>query len=72
MKYALVNPQMPYETGFIISCVNPDSFEVCQPFYWIECTDNVMAYQYWYDPVTEIISEIPQPPDPITLPESIT
>jgi hypothetical protein len=72
MKYALIEPQMPYETGFVITCVNPNSFEVCPPLYWVECDDNIIAYQYWYDPITQIISEIPLPPpiEPIE-PENI-
>jgi hypothetical protein len=62
MKEALISPNEPRETGYRVAQVvdQYQTFEVGQPLFWVECADNVVADQFWYDPQTQTIE--PNPP----------
>jgi len=61
-KEALISPSEPKETGYRVAQVvdQYQTFEVGQPLFWVECADNVVADQFWYDPQTQTIE--PNPP----------
>jgi len=58
---ALISPKEPRETGYRVAEVEPVDFPVAQPLFWVDCADDVVADQFWYDPETASIKPIPQP-----------
>jgi hypothetical protein len=62
MKEALISPTEPRETGYRVAQVvdQYETFEVGQPLFWVECADDVVADEFWYDPNTQTIE--PNPP----------
>ena len=61
MKKALISPNEPRETGYRVAQVelNDQTFEVGQPLFWVECADDVITDQFWYDPSDELIKPFP-------------
>ena len=61
-KEALISPSEPRETGYRVAQVvdQYQTFEVGQPLFWVECADDVVADQFWYNPQTQTIE--PNPP----------
>lgn len=55
MKKALISKIEPRNTGFRVAQVEPESkiFEVAEDFEWVDCPDDVVADQFWYDPKTK-------------------
>jgi hypothetical protein len=60
---ALISPKESRETGCRVAEVEPDNkvFEVAQPLFWVDCSDDVVADLFWYDPSDSAIKPIPQP-----------
>lgn len=56
---ALINP---LQNNFVVQ-VEPDdqTFEIGLPLYWLDCPDNVIAYQYQYIE-NQFVLYIPEPP----------
>lgn len=56
---ALISTIEPRETGFRVAQVEPDDaiFDVAETLFWIDCPDNIVADQYWYDSVSESFIE---------------
>lgn len=63
MKKALICPNEPVQNGYRIAQVEPTEniFGVADPLYWTECADEVIADQWYYDPVDQTIKEVPIP-----------
>lgn len=64
---ALISPNEPRETGYRVAQVEPNDevFEVAQPLFWVDCADDVVADQFWYDHETQTIKPVPEPePEP--------
>lgn len=62
---ALISPNEPRETGYRVAQVEQQEFEVASPLFWVDCANNVVADQFWYDPSDQTIKPIPQPePEP--------
>jgi hypothetical protein len=57
---ALISPNESKETGYRVAEVSVNGFDVAQPLFWVDCADNVVADQFWYDPVDQTIKQIPQ------------
>lgn len=52
-----------------IAEVSETAFPVAPPLFWVDCANNVVADQWYYDSVTQQISEVPPPapyPQPIS------
>lgn len=64
MKYALISPNEPVESGYRVAEVADQSFEVAPPLFWVECADDVVADQFYYDPATKMIIPVPLPTPP--------
>lgn len=65
MKQALISPLEPRETGYRVAEVVDVAFEVAPPLFWIECSDDVVADQWYYDNQTGVINPVPSmPPAP--------
>ena len=63
MKKALVCPNEFTLTGYRVAQVEEveSIFPVADPLYWIDCDDQVVADQYWFDPSDSTLKEIPKP-----------
>ena len=62
---ALISPNEPRETGYRVAEIEPQTFEVASPLFWVDCADDVVADQFWYDPADQTIKPMPEPePEP--------
>ena len=59
---ALVCPNEPVTNGYRIAQVEPDDkiFDVAEPLYWMDCNDDVVADQWYYDTNENMIKEMPR------------
>ena len=62
---ALISPIEPRETGYRVAQVEQQEFEVAEPFFWVTCTNDVVADQFWYDPSDQTIKPVLQPEPPV-------
>jgi len=60
-KKALISKVEPRESGFRVAQVEnaSDIFEVGSGLEWVDCADNVVADQFWYDPTDQLIKANP-------------
>lgn len=60
---ALISTTEPRETGFRVAQVEQDAniFPVAEGLFWVPCANDVVADQFWYDPVDQTIKAIPTP-----------
>lgn len=61
---ALISPNEPRQTGYRVAEVEPQQFDVAEPLFWVDCADDVVADQFWYDPSDQTIKPMPQPEPP--------
>ena len=53
-------------TGYRVAEVHETGFEVAQALFWIDCADDVVANQFYYDPSDSTIKAVPvKPYEPI-------
>lgn len=55
---ALISPIEPRETGYRVAQVTEQAFLIAEPLFWIDCADDVVADQFWYDPAEQAIKEV--------------
>lgn len=65
-SYALIDPNIFYENDqnkLAVHYIEHDrgTFEVCPPFYWLECSNNLETGWCYYDLITEQFVVIPKP-----------
>ena len=64
MKHALISKNEPVEQGYRVAQVQPagEDFEISDAgdLFWIDVEDHIVADEYWYDPVTETLKEVPK------------
>jgi hypothetical protein len=53
-----------YENGFYVCEVCDSEFPVCEPIYWVDCDDNIIAYEYYLDTTDNLIKIIENAPKP--------
>ena len=60
---ALISTIEPVQSGYRVAQVVQDSdiFDVAVDFFWVDCSDNVIKDEYWYDPLEGTIKECPIP-----------
>ena len=46
--------------GQRVAEVSATPFEVASPLFWVECSNNVVADQFYYDPSTSSIIALPE------------
>jgi hypothetical protein len=61
MKKALISPIEIQQTGYRVAEVVDQLFEVAPPLFWVDCADDVVADQFWYDPNDQLIKPVPVP-----------
>lgn len=64
MKKALISTTEPRETGYRVAQVSDQTFEVYKTLFWVDCADDIVADQFWYDPSNQTIKPVPLPPEP--------
>jgi hypothetical protein len=69
------NPKAPIFSNYPNSCrvaeVCDTEFEVAPPLYWVDCADDIVAWEFYFDTVTNEILPVVNVPKPIpTQPES--
>lgn len=64
MRYALISPSEPRETGYRVAEVSAQAFEVADPMFWVECDSAIAADSYWYASTTGEFHKLPDPPIP--------
>ena len=60
-KKALISTVEPRESGYRVAQVEDaaNTFEVGAGLMWVDCADNVVADQFWYDPSDQLIKANP-------------
>jgi hypothetical protein len=60
-KKALISTVEPRESGYRVAQVEDAAnvFEVAPSMMWVDCADDVVADQFWYDPSDELIKANP-------------
>jgi len=60
-KKALISTVEPRESGYRVAQVEDANniFEVGASLIWVDCADDVVADQFWYDPSDELIKANP-------------
>jgi len=48
--------------GYRIAEVNDAQFEVASPLFWVECSDDIISHEFYYDSVTKKFIKIPDTP----------
>ena len=71
---ALISSIEPVESGYRVAEVVTDdmTFGVADVYFWVDCADNVVADQFYYDPVTQQIIPIPVPVVPPSPDQPVT
>jgi hypothetical protein len=54
-------------TGYRVADVHETGFEVAEPLFWVDCADDVLADQFYYDPSDSTIKLVPERPMPETV-----
>jgi hypothetical protein len=68
MKFALICPNEPRLDGYRVAQVEEVTFPVGEPTYWMECADDVVADQWYFDTTTQQITVVPTVAATITQP----
>jgi hypothetical protein len=60
-KKALISTVEPRESGYRVAQVEDAAnvFEVAPTLMWVDCADDVVADQFWYDPSDQLIKANP-------------
>jgi len=60
-KKALISTVEPRESGYRVAQVEDAAnvFETASSLFWVDCADDVVADQFWYDPSDELIKANP-------------
>ena len=60
-KKALISTVEPRESGYRVAQVEDAAnvFEVAAGLMWVDCADNVVADQFWYDPQDKLVKANP-------------
>ena len=69
MKKALISPEevitnFDNTTGQRVADTHAYGFEVATPLFWVDCDDNVVPDQYYYDSADTTIKAVPVPLPP--------
>jgi hypothetical protein len=62
MKKALIDPIQQRETGYRVAQVedSANTFPVGDPYFWVDCADDVVADEFWYNPTNSTIYPLPE------------
>jgi hypothetical protein len=60
--YALISPNEPSVNGYRVAQVADITFEVAEPLFWVECSNDIVADDFYYDTQTNSLLIIPKKP----------
>lgn len=60
MKKALISPLEKCQSGYRVAWVCDEETPHAEPFFWVNCTNDIVQDQFWYDPIDVTIKPIPQ------------
>jgi hypothetical protein len=64
---ALIATNEPRETGYRVAQVEPqETFHADLPLFWKDCSADIVADKFWYNPETEQFVKFPQLEIPVT------
>jgi hypothetical protein len=70
MKKALISPEEEVYhitegdfLGYRVAQVEDNAFDVCEPLFWVDCDDHIVADRWCYDKDTKKMVEVPLPPE---------
>jgi len=65
VKKALISTIEPRETGYRVVQVvlENDEFPVSTDLFWVQCADDVVGDQFWYDPADQQVKPNPTLPE---------
>lgn len=60
---ALISITEPVQSGYRVAQVEPNGniFPVAEGLFWVDCSDDCVADQFWYNPADQTIKSIPKP-----------
>jgi hypothetical protein len=58
MKQALISTVEPRANGYRVAQVEENSFPVADTLFWVECSDDIVADQHYYDPADETLKPL--------------
>lgn len=59
---ALIATNEPRETGYRVAEVAPqETFHADMPLFWIDCSDEIVADRYWFNPENSQFVKFPEP-----------
>ena len=64
MKQALISTVEPRANGYRVAQVDETAFPVADTLFWVECSDDIIADWYYYDPIDEAIKKLEAQPLP--------
>lgn len=60
---ALISSIEPRESGYRVAQTTQDenTFDVAEGLFWVDCANDVVADQFWYDPLDKTLKAVPEP-----------
>ena len=56
---ALISPKEPRGNGYRVAWTNSVEVEHAKPLFWVDCTNDVVQDEFWYDPTDQQIKPVP-------------
>lgn len=56
---ALISPNEIREQGYRVAEVHETGFEIAPPLFWVDCPDDLLADQKWFDPTDNTFKDFP-------------
>lgn len=56
---ALIDPTTSIQNGVRVAQTSEKSFDICTPFYWVVCPENIIADEFFYDEETGQFNPVP-------------
>lgn len=59
---ALIATNEPRETGYRVAQVeSQETFHADMPLFWVDCSDEIVADRYWFNPENNQFVKFPEP-----------
>ena len=56
---ALISPLEPRSTGYRVAQIHETGFDVAEPLFWVDCPNDLIEDQKWYDPSDNTFKDAP-------------
>lgn len=60
---ALISSNEPVQSGYRVAQVEPNAnvFAVAEGLFWVDCSEEIMQDDFWYDPQDQTFKPVPAP-----------